>query len=424
MRKIIYVLALFVALFIVSSCSTSDDCSSVLQSELESNVHPMLLMNPSLSVYETVFPEFASKKKPMDSLEVQKKIDWEVVFWADAVGAFHGACKGGKYGLKFGTALGHPATGLVTGIFVGGVVCGAAGSVFVASSGCAITGPISSGPEVYIKYPNLVDYEIPFNESYVAYDGIEATELGVLHNKVIISLLNEHSLDELMNMSAEEQLDLVAYYAEHDYDIVLSDEGKKILMDDSVTTKYDAFAQNVLHEYFEGLSMLHGSLLLSYSKQFMEAQMRKTLENEDYEAIAYIVNGAISVYVNSKVLWNTYVPDPQIAQQFIGCDKNGKWRLMNIDELAMRIQSGEIILYGIPKMKYGKVTGIFFYEELWENYDMKSEICKNIFENKNFLFDGADFKMLADSITAQEGGYKVYETEHLYSGKIHFILFE
>ena len=423
MRKIIYVLALFVALFIVSSCSTSDDCSPVLQSESVSSVPSMSLMDPSVSVYETVFPEFASEKKPMDSLEVQKKIDWEGVFLQDGRDALTGLCEGASFGINFGSYIG-PFKAAFIGGAIGAVVYGATGSIFAASSGCAITGPISSGPEVYVKYPNLVNYEVPFNENYIAYDGVDASELGVLHNKVIISLLNEHSLDKLVNLSAEERLDMVAYYAKRDYDIVLSDEGKKILLDSSVTTKYDAFAQNVLYEYFEGLSMLHGSLLFSYSKQFMEAQMRKTLENKDYETMAYIVNGAISVYVNSKVLWNTYVPDPQIARRFIGCDMNGKWRLMNIDELAMRIQSEEIILYGIPKMKNGKVTGIFFYEELWENYDMESEICKNIFENKNFIFDGADFEMLVDGVVANEGNYEVYETEHLYSGKTHFILFE
>lgn len=423
MKRSYYFPAIIIAL-VASACSTNEDLSPIQENKIAKDATPMLLTDASISVYETVFPEFDSKKKPMDSLEVQKKINWEEVFWADFQSAKIGAAKGVEMGFSIGLHFGQPIKGIVIGACVGGGVYGASASVSTAISTCAITGPISTGPEVYIAYPNSVDCTVPITNNCISYNGITTSEMGILHNKVIMALLNEHPIDELMNMSVEEHLDLVSYYAEQNHGIELSDKGKNILMDESITTEYDAKVQEVLQEYFEGLTMLHGSLLFSYSKKFMEMQMEKSLEDQKYEPIAAIVNGAISVYVNSKILWNTYVPDPQIARQFIGCDKNDRWRLMDIDELAVRILSGEIILYGVPKIRKGKITGIFFYEELWENYDMKSEICLNIFEKRNFVFDNADFKMLTDDVVAEEGSYEVYETEHLYSGRTHFVLFE
>ena len=76
MKRFYYFLAIIIAL-VASACSTNEDLSPIQENKIAKDATPMLLTDASISVYETVFPEFDSKKKPMDSLEVQKKINWE-----------------------------------------------------------------------------------------------------------------------------------------------------------------------------------------------------------------------------------------------------------------------------------------------------------------------------------------------------------
>lgn len=307
-------------------------------------------------------------------------------------GIVGGGMPGAGLGAVVGGGLGTFGGG-IAGALVGGIT-GSAHEYY--NGGCAITVPMEDYGLVLREYPFYIDAREPINKDVYALQGYDGCEVGVMHNYILSELISDPQNDDLIGSDALTIFDRVVEVS-RDLGLEITDEDfleearsriaevleLKEVGGETYSLKYLlgdlGFSEEaeILQLYFDNVSTLSETDAVDYSFYVIDVIKHDLYEvgldaggdeGEFLVASAEFLMSSISVAINSKLLWNLNLPDPDLSKTFIVLGHNGLEFIWDKQKLINEFQAGDILACGIPKIIGGKLTEIYFYDNDVFNY--------------------------------------------------------
>ncbi len=211
----------------------------------------------------------------------------------------------------------------------------------------------------------------------------------------ILNLLNEHitELPEVMQYEPKDFEDILNYDTHFDISSTLSG---RIFME---FTNQVANIKDIEKE--------------QYAYNVMSIINNHYVDGDISQTDAYIINSAISTYINSFYLWRTFVPSQDLATSFIvKCNNYDYWLFVqSTDELLDIANNHDIQYVGIPKITNQKITEVFFFEDIQESMD-QYEINVEVLPNGPIEMDVVPFSPSCEIELPQAN---TYEPNHIQS---------
>lgn len=250
----------------------------------------------------------------------------------------------------------------------------------------------SGGPETANKITN-VDIRYPINKTEILpqlQNEIIGESVGELHNFAVTQLLYNTQYGVVSSNCINEIFTNTISLFE-DYLYLTNDEVQMLseLEDEILATDLQVLPLNIedfnaqlewFEEYYEISVTLDSIMFRNYSQEYMEiVNDAYNLGILSYEE-AFIINSSISIFTNSKILWNNYLPDNEYIGIRLAYDSlENKWHYCNKEYIKNSRASGlhQFSVVGIPHFVGSKLAEIYFYDI--ENED-------NIILNNDSIF--------------------------------------
>ncbi len=206
---------------------------------------------------------------------------------------------------------------------------------------------------------------------------------GLIHNYIISELLNDQWAIENINWSKQADVvenvfailptSVVPQYASVDMDEMKNGVHKvldNINLDDIEFVQDDINDRLVnLEEFCEIAINLDSALMWEYADKYSTiieyAYEHGDLSEED----AMFVNGSISVFCYSRMLWINYMPMPEQSSLRVAFNTTeNKVTFCEKDYLPILMESEDIAFWGIPHFVNGNLAEVYFYEEELVDY--------------------------------------------------------
>lgn len=238
-----------------------------------------------------------SRKAETEENTSLKNQDTESIVTADAIGFCAGALFGAETGMVVGSVLGVPGS-------VAGSVLDALASGLTTAAICSIVAASDSTEKVNNCYPKE---EWITSQNNILFDKkIVGGNLGWYHNALIQHLLKE-PIKEIDILSL---LDRSTLFLETNKIFEFKDRKlfceclyKKwnvLSANDMMSFKMNHDYQLIIANYFESVAKIDSPKKLAYTQSVMREISEFGLKDED----VYLINGTISTYYYSLILWN------------------------------------------------------------------------------------------------------------------------
>lgn len=404
MKKQIIFLSLFSLLVAISliGCTNKQDSLSSPKSDWQEEIQLLnqeyraksfLVGNTAKVTYRKKADDSKDQEDKQDTQELKEESN-EVMYY-DLLGFQQGAIIGSKIGGFWGALVGGTAVGATLSIVA--YVNQDNEVLLYSSNDLSLGGPNMRGKFTDIDRRDPATVWSSFSEPAIN-DAI-GMNAGLIHNYIISELLNDQSVVENTNWS--DRVDIAEHILEILSGSILPKEvsldmdemkGQVCKVLNNINLEDVEFVQDNINdqlvnfkEFSEIALNLDSALMWEYADKYSSIIEYAYKQGDILEEDAMFVNGSVSVFCYSRMLWKNYMPMPEHTSLRVAFNTTkNKVTFCEKDYLPILIESEDIAFWGIPHFVKGKLAEVYFHEE--ELYDYLGCSLEEYFEkNSTYL---------------------------------------